>query len=276
MLDLSAKYSVVVFSIGDTKAGTKMGKLQLKKIEDETLLNCILWEEALSRIDHKIFRTGNIVKILGGSYNEKFNNCLVTSLELLEEAPLGLSETEQNEKFQELLEYVNNFKNENLKTFVTSLMFEYEKSFKISPAAKLMHHNYVGGLLQHTYECVKTSDKVLDMYNEKFDPDTLRAACLLHDFGKIFEYKIDEQTGLIDYDENFRKDWLSHSQWGYTHCMQAGFKDIAKMIAAHHGRTEWGSMIDLNDRDLDPLVYAVHHIDDLSAKYGKISINELN
>ena len=35
-------YEVVIFSIGDTKAGTKMGKLQLKNTTDETLLNCIL------------------------------------------------------------------------------------------------------------------------------------------------------------------------------------------------------------------------------------------
>ena len=46
MLDLSQTYEVVIFSVGDTKAGTKMGKLQLKNINDDTLLNCILWEEA--------------------------------------------------------------------------------------------------------------------------------------------------------------------------------------------------------------------------------------
>ena len=49
-------YDVVTFSIGDTKAGTKMGKLQLKGEDDENILNCILWEEALNRIDSKEFR----------------------------------------------------------------------------------------------------------------------------------------------------------------------------------------------------------------------------
>ena len=82
MLDLSQTYEVVIFSIGDTKAGTKMGKLQLKSLTDGTVLNCILWEEALNRMDSKLFRTGNHVKILGGSYNEKYNNCLISNLEL--------------------------------------------------------------------------------------------------------------------------------------------------------------------------------------------------
>ena len=275
MLDLSAIYEVVIFSIGDTKAGTKMGKLQLKNTNDSSILNCILWEEALSRIENKIFRTGNQVKILSGSYNEKFNNCLVANLELIKEAELGLSEEQRNQLFSEVLKYTNEIKDPKLKEFVSGLLFEHEEAFKVAPAAKLMHHNYVGGLLQHTLECLNIAEKVTEIFINKIDKDSLTAACILHDFGKIFEYTIDTETGLIDYDEAFRKDWLSHSQWGFSICMQNNFKDIAKMIAAHHGRTEWGSIIDLNERDLDPNVYLVHHIDDLSAKYGKTSISEL-
>ena len=53
--------------------------------------------------------------------------------------------------------------------------------------------------------------------------------------------------------------------------MTKGFKEVAKMLAAHHGRAEWGAIIDLDTKDLEPYVYFVHHIDDLSAKFGKIS-----
>ena len=51
MLDLNAIYEVVTFAIGDTKAGSKMGKLQVRNLNDDTVLNCILWEETLNRID---------------------------------------------------------------------------------------------------------------------------------------------------------------------------------------------------------------------------------
>lgn len=276
MLDLSAVYEVVIFSIGDTKAGTKMGKLQLKNTNDSGLLNCILWEEALSRIDNKLFRTGNLVKILGGSYNEKFNNCLVSNLELVKEAALGVSSEKRNELFAEVLKYINLIENKKLNEFVSGLIFEHEELFKITPAAKLMHHNYIGGLLQHTLECLNIADQIIVTLNTKFDRDTVYAACILHDFGKIFEYTVDEETGFIDYNEEFRNDWITHSQWGFSICMQNDFKDIAKMIAAHHGRIEWGAIIDLNQKNLEPLVYLVHHIDDLSAKYGKISVSDLN
>ena len=86
MFSTDVDYEIVVFSIGDTKAGTKMGKLQLKNLSDDTLLNCILWEETLNRYDEKVFRTGNIVRIVSATFNEKFNNCLVSTLSLIKEA----------------------------------------------------------------------------------------------------------------------------------------------------------------------------------------------
>ena len=93
MFSTEIHYEVVTFSVGDTKAGTKMGKLQLKDKENDEVLNCILWEEALNRMDTKLFRTGNILRIVSGSFNEKFNNCLVNSLELIKEAKTGLDFT---------------------------------------------------------------------------------------------------------------------------------------------------------------------------------------
>ena len=86
---------------------------------------------------------------------------------------------------------------------------------------------------------------------------------------------MDNETGAIEYNEDFRKDWISHSQYGFAICMNKGYKEVAKMIAAHHGRAEWGAIIDLDQKDLEPIYYLVHHIDDLSAKFGKITVNDL-
>lgn len=276
MLDLHAIYEVITFAIGDTKAGSKMGKLQVKNTENGTVLNCILWEETLNRLDSKLFRTNNLIRINDGTYNEKYNNCLVSSISLVKEAKLGLDEENREELFGKIIEYANSIQNKDLSEFVTALLFEHEEAFKITPAAKLMHHNYIGGLLEHTYECLDFAKIILTKCNDKIDPDIVYAACILHDFGKIWEYKIDTETGLIEYNEEFRKDWRTHSQWGFTACMSKGFKEVAKMIAAHHGRTDWGALIDLNDKDLEPFMYIVHHIDDLSAKFGKISISDIN
>lgn len=265
-------YEVVTFSIGDTKSGTKMGKLQLKDPKTGEFLNCILWEEALNRIDSKLFRSGNELKIVSGSFNEKYNNCLVSSLELIKEAKTGLNKEEQESTYNEILEYINKIENEQLREFVKDIYTKNKEQILISPAAKLMHHNYIGGLMVHTLECVKYAEINMQNFFQRVNSDEVFAACLLHDIGKIFEYKIDIESGLIDYDENFRKEWITHSQYGFSICMLNGYKRIAKMIAAHHGRAEWGAIVDLNEKDLEPYVYLIHHIDDLSAKFGKTNI----
>lgn len=264
-------YEVVIFSIGDTKAGTKMGKLQLRDTTDDSLLNCVLWEETLNRFDSKIFRTGNLVRLISATFNEKYNNCLVSTLELVKEAKLGLEPNQTEEYWTKLQSFIAKIKNPEINEFVSSMFKKYEKEFKIMPAAKLMHHNYIGGLLVHTVECCEFAQLNMENFIYKTNSDEIYAACLLHDFGKIFEYTIDIETGLIDYAPNFREDWISHSQYGYCICMNAGLKTIAKMIAAHHGRAEWGAIIDLNQKDLEPELYLIHFMDNLSAKFGKIN-----
>ena len=275
MYSTDTDYEVVVFSIGDTKAGTKMGKLQLKNLKDESVLNCILWEETLNRYDSKIFRTGNIVRIVTASFNERYNNCLVSSLQLIKEAKTGLDENEREKVYAELISYIDTIKNEKLNAFLAGYFAEHKDRIKIMPAAKLMHHNYIGGLMVHTLECLRYAEANMELSDYKFNRDNIIAACMLHDIGKIFEYTIDLETGLIDYDEQFRKEWLTHSQYGFSICMTQGFKEIAKMIAAHHGRSDWGAIIDLDQKDLEPELYFIHLIDNLSAKFGKINVRIL-
>lgn len=271
MFSTEAIYEVLSFSVGDTKAGTKKGKLQLKNTEDNTTLNCILWEETLNRFDSKLFRCGNLVRIVSASFNEKFNNCLISALELKKEAKMGLDENEREKAFEEILDYINSISNEKLQSFLAGFFAENAEKIKVAPAAKVMHHNYIGGLLVHTLEVVKFAELNMPYFIRKFNRDNVIAACILHDIGKIFEYKINLEDGLIDYDEEFKKDWITHSQYGFTLCMTNGFKEIARMIAAHHGRADWGAIIDLNEKDLEPELYLIHIVDNLSAKFGKIN-----
>lgn len=268
-------YEIQSFSIGDTKAGTKMGKMQLKNLVNNTTLNCILWEETLNRMDSKVFRTGNQIKIVTASFNEKFNNCLVTSFSLIKEAKMGLSVEEREKTFSKLVSRFAEIKDERIKNFLLDFFKEHEAKIKPAPAAKVMHHNYIGGLMVHTLECLEYLDANYPLFRHYVNKDEVMAACILHDIGKIFEYKYDEENGLIDYNEDFRKTWITHSQFGYTLCMSQGFTSIARMIAAHHGRTEWGAIIDLGEKDLEVELYLIHLIDNLSAKFGKTSVAHL-
>ena len=275
MFSTDIEYEVITFAIGDTKSGTKMGKLQLKDTENDETLNCIMWEEALNRMDSKLFRCGNILRIVSGSFNEKFNNCLVNSLELVKEAKTGLDEAQRQDVYAKLVEYINNIKDEKLRNFVLDIYEKNKEIMLVAPGAKMMHHNYIGGLMVHILECCQYAEVNMNAFFQRVNKDEAIAACLLHDIGKLFEYNVDIESGLFDYNEDFRKEWITHSQYGFSLCMNAGYKKIAKMIAAHHGRADWGAIVDLDSKDLEPIYYLIHHIDDLSAKFGKTNVSML-
>jgi len=275
MIDFDANYEVISFGTTPTKNGGIMGKMQIKHTVSNDVLNCVLWEETLNRLGETMFRAGNIIKLITASFNEQYKNCLITSAKLIEEGITGLDEKQTEDCFCKLIQYIDKIDNKDLKEFVSKLIFENEEDFKTKPAAVSMHHNYCGGLLEHTVECLDILDTVMKTVYKKIDKDNAIAAVTLHDFGKIYEYEYNKETGVITCSKEFLNDWISHSQYGFSICMNAGFKDVAKMIAAHHGRSDWGSLIDLSTKDLEPEYYLVHHIDDLSAKFGKVKANNL-
>ncbi|MDD3014386.1 MAG: HD domain-containing protein [Candidatus Gastranaerophilales bacterium] len=276
MIDYSSEYVVKEFHLSDTKNGNKMGKLQLEDVKSKEVLNCVLWQEFIDNMDPKTLRTGNTVRIVTGEYKEQFKNVNIRELELLEEAPIGLEKEDREKLFNNILEVVNRFKDQSLKEAISKIIFENIELFKISPAAKSMHHNYVGGLMQHVFECIEFAQAIFPKFRQEIDHDTILAACIMHDIGKIFEYKIDLESGVIEYNEEFKKDWISHTQYSFSWAMNNGFKQLARIIAAHHGRTDWEAIIDLNQRDLEPELYLMHHIDDLSAKFGMVGVTDLN
>lgn len=122
---------------------------------------------------------------------------------------------------------------------------EIVRQFKRAPAAKLMHHAYVGGLLEHTLSMVLLVDKIAGHYSG-VDRDLLMVGAVLHDLGKIQELSYDHS---FDYTDAGRL--LSHITLGVELVNekirtipdfpldQANL--IKHMIISHHGAREFGS-----------------------------------
>ena len=92
----------------------------------------------------------------------------------------------------------------------------FMERYSTAPAAKKMHHDYIGGLLEHVLNLITTS-KAVQSSHPKLDLDLLVAACILHDIGKIDEYEV----GLkIDFPDDGRF---------YGH-INIGYRLVAKMI----------------------------------------------
>lgn len=271
MLTESKEYQIMSLSLKDTQNNTKMAKLQLKNLDSDEVFNCVIWQDALTKISHNAIKAGNIVKITDHNYNKQYNNYIINSLTLIREAQIGLSTEKQESIFNEILELIGAFSNEELKQALSKVIFEHEQLFKTSPAAEKVHHNYIGGLLQHTWECVNLAKSLFGTIYKNVDHELVLAGCIAHDFGKMFEYELDAETGSILRDKEFERVWIDHLHWGFSWANQNGFHDLAHIIASHHGLKEWRALVEPQT----PEAQLVHFVDNISARLGAIEVGDI-
>ncbi len=119
------------------------------------------------------------------------------------------------------------------------------QQIKRAPAAKKMHHAYIGGLLEHTLSMALLADKIAGHYN-RVDRDLLLVGVVLHDLGKVRELTY---AHSLDYTDEGRL--LSHIVIGLE-MVDEKIKSLSDfprdqaalikhMIVSHHGAREFGS-----------------------------------
>ena len=119
------------------------------------------------------------------------------------------------------------------------------RRFRQAPGGKTMHHDYIGGLLEHTVSVVGIC-RFLSSHYEGVNGDLLTAGALLHDVGKVHELSYE---GAFDYTDEGRL--LGHLYMGAEYVDRVcaslpGFPPekamlLKHMILSHHGELEYGS-----------------------------------
>lgn len=119
------------------------------------------------------------------------------------------------------------------------------KRFRQAPGGKSMHHDYIGGLLEHTVSVARICSFLATHY-EGVDGDLLVAGALLHDIGKVRELSYE---GAFEYTDEGRL--LGHlymgAEWVASECAKVeGFPAektmlLKHLILSHHGELEYGS-----------------------------------
>jgi 3'-5' exoribonuclease len=122
---------------------------------------------------------------------------------------------------------------------------DFVDKFKTAPAAKKMHHAYLGGLLEHTLSLTVLANKVAGHYGG-IDRDLLLTGAVLHDIGKVKEF---EYAYRIDYSDSGRL--INHIVIGLEMIGEkiAEIKEfpddavlmLKHLIVSHHGTREFGS-----------------------------------
>lgn len=172
----------------------------------------------------------------------------------------------------QLLEAANSIANPWLKKLTIAILSDPEviPRYQRAPAAKVMHHAYIGGLLEHVVGLCGLAKHIAAQYPE-LNLDLLLTACILHDVGKLDELCYDRSIGYT-----VEGQLLGHIVMELetvNHAMDAidGFPPALKtvvqhLLISHHGQYEFGSpklpMI------REALVF--HYLDDLDSKLAAV------
>src|SRR5438067_1845142 len=174
--------------------------------------------------------------------------------------------------YAQLLEYAGLISNPWLKKLVTGILNEpaIAAKYRRAPAAKVMHHAYLGGLLEHVVSLCGLAKQVAAHYPE-LDVDLLPTAAILHDVGKLDELCYERAIGYT-----VEGQLLGHIVMEIETVSKAmsaieGFPPNLKtvvqhLLISHHGEYEFGSpklpMI------REALVF--HYLDDLDSKLAAV------
>ncbi len=160
---------------------------------------------------------------------------------------------------------IDGLTDEWLKKLVKQIFADNEKKIKSHPASLKLHHAYVGGFLEHTYNMLVLAESAAQLYH--VDRDLLISGILLHDIGKLEE--------LNGYPDNFYTDkgnLLGHTVQGFSLVRDTirkipGFPDILAgkiehIILSHQGEYEYQAP--KKPAFIEALL--VHYIDETDAR----------
>ncbi|MEW5759810.1 MAG: HD domain-containing protein [Candidatus Thermoplasmatota archaeon] len=185
----------------------KDGKYFFIEVGDKTgSMNLRYWGGADAEKVEKLYEDigiGDVISITGIVGYDKFEDILVINLnegmhvlkkcELLdgeEEELLPKSKMDQKELMNEVVDAIASVKNKYIQNLLKEFFRDKEfiEKFKKSPESIAHNHNYISGTLEHVVSTIRIVNAIASFYKE-LDRDILIAGAILHDIGKICEYK---------------------------------------------------------------------------------------
>jgi len=185
---------------------------------------------------------------------------------------LPVSERGADELVAELRRVVAGMEDPHLRALMEAFLADEEflRDFRTAPAAKAMHHVYLGGLLEHSLAVAALADDVCGHY-PTVNRDLLLAGALLHDVGKVGELCYRRSFGYTD-----EGKLLGHIVMGVEMVAERirtlpGFPaDLATvlkhLLLSHHGQYEYGSP--KRPKTLEAVI--LNFLDDLDSKINGV------
>ncbi len=233
-----------------TKAGKPYDSVLL---QDKTgMLDAKIWEvgspgiEEFGALDY-VYVTGDITSFQGKLQMSIKRARRVEEAGIDPKDYLPVSERDIPQMYAKIIAYIDGMTSPHLKQLAKSFFAdpEFAKRFQEHSAAKMVHHGFVGGLVEHTLNVTQTCDFFCTQY-PMLNRDLLLTAALFHDIGKLSE--------LSDFPQNDYTDdgqLIGHIVLGAMQVREhieeipdfpeRTASELIHCILAHHGEMEFGS-----------------------------------
>ena len=222
-----------------------------------------------------LFERDDFIKIKGAvQVFRKKPQLTVHKLRRLEEKDVDLADffprsaRDPEEMWQELEGVVAAIQKTPLRELLTRILAEPDiaERLKQAPAAKTLHHAYLGGLLEHNLSLCRLAKLVLQNYTG-LDEDLIIAGVILHDLGKIYELSYSRSFGYTT-DGQLLGHMILEIEILHRHLAQ--MPDFPRplqtllehLIISHHGQYEFGSP----KLPMFPEALLLHSLDNLDSK----------
>ncbi len=225
------------------------------------------------------FENGDILKIKGQI--QLFQNrkqLIIHKLERIDSSTVNFEDfipqasRNAEDMMVELLQLVRSMKNDNIRQLVLDTLEDPELRPKIlrAPAAKSIHHAWIGGLLEHILSICKIMD-FMGTHYPFLNRDLLLFGAIYHDIGKITELSYDNGISYTDRGRLIGHMQIACEMIDKKSARILGFdeqlRDILKhIILSHHGKLEYGSP--KRPKFLEAMVVAM--IDDFDSKVATV------
>jgi 3'-5' exoribonuclease len=222
-----------------------------------------------------LFEKDDIIKVQGEI--DEFQGILQLRIHRLRKAGAGeinltdflpATARDVDSMLAELKEMVTTLRNPHLRGLLESFLADpgFMEKFKTAPAAKAMHHVYLGGLLEHTLSVLRLIRLVAPQY-PAIDLDLILAGGFLHDLGKVDELAYERTFDYTDRGRLLGHITLTVEKIDEKIASLPDFPEnlallLRHLILSHHGEYAFGSP--KRPKTIEALL--LHHLDDLDAK----------
>lgn len=232
-----------------------------------------MWDNVSDAVD--TFEQDDFLKVRGliNKYSNRFQ-LTIHKVRCMDDAEIEYSDylpkttKDVDELWRCVGRYAASFQNEHLRLLLEAFMGDPQiaEAYRQAPAAKTLHHAFIGGLLEHVVSLMRLCETVAPLYPQ-LNRDLLLTGAFLHDIGKIYELNYQRSFSYTTKGQLLGHMIIELEMLHEKITLVPGFPPelktlIEHLIISHHGKYEFGSP----KLPMFPEALMLHYLDDLDSK----------